>query len=94
MLLREHVQAGVSSMEYAAVLVQGAGTYAVESVISSIVPKKLVIFANGAYGDRIATMAKYSNTETVLIRTSEEFPVSLETVEEVQIILGCMFLHG
>eukprot|EP00123_Amoebidium_parasiticum_P012103 comp21119_c0_seq1/m.28545 comp21119_c0_seq1/g.28545 ORF comp21119_c0_seq1/g.28545 comp21119_c0_seq1/m.28545 type:complete len:380 (-) comp21119_c0_seq1:158-1297(-) len=78
--------AGVTSDEYTAVLVQGAGTYAVESVLSSGIPKeggKLVIFANGAYGDRMAVAAKYHGTDTVLVRSDEDGPVSLESVEKV-----------
>jgi 2-aminoethylphosphonate-pyruvate transaminase len=44
---------------YETVLIQGSGTFGVESVISSVVGKNdyLLILANGAYGDRIAKMA-------------------------------------
>lgn len=53
--------AGVSGEEYTAVLMQGSGTFGVESVISSVIgpEDKLLVASNGAYGERIAEMAKY-----------------------------------
>src|SRR5882672_8438041 len=44
---------------YQCVIVQGSGTFGVESVISSVVGQKdiLLILANGAYGERIVKMA-------------------------------------
>lgn len=44
---------------YESVIMQGSGTFGVESVISSAIPKegKLLIVINGAYGERIANMA-------------------------------------
>ena len=45
---------------YSAVLMQGSGTFAVESVIGSAIPPsgKLLIIANGAYGMRMIQIAK------------------------------------
>ena len=45
---------------YTAVLMQGSGTFSVESVITSAIPDqgKLLVLANGAYGQRIARIAK------------------------------------
>jgi 2-aminoethylphosphonate-pyruvate transaminase len=44
---------------YASVLMQGSGTFAVESVVGSVLPEngKLLVLANGAYGNRIAAIA-------------------------------------
>ncbi len=53
--------AGVSRARgYEAVLMQGSGTFAVESVISSVVPRtgKLLVVTNGAYGRRLGDIAK------------------------------------
>ncbi len=53
--------AGVSSEKgYEAVLMQGSGTFGLESVIGSTVPAngKLLVIINGTYGDRIAKIAK------------------------------------
>jgi 2-aminoethylphosphonate-pyruvate transaminase len=42
------------------ILIQGSGTYGVEAVISSAIPKNgnLLILINGAYGERIAKIAR------------------------------------
>ena len=39
---------------------QGSGTFAIESVISSAIPRdgKLLVLINGAYGRRIAQIAR------------------------------------
>jgi 2-aminoethylphosphonate-pyruvate transaminase len=44
---------------YETVIMQGSGTFGVESVISSAVPRsgKLLVLINGAYGERIAKIA-------------------------------------
>ena len=56
-----------------AVLMQGSGTFGVESVISSVLPHdgKLLVIINGAYGERIATMAARHNIATTLLRSDE-----------------------
>jgi 2-aminoethylphosphonate--pyruvate transaminase len=45
---------------YTAILMQGSGTFSVESVIGSVIPAegKLLVLANGAYGRRIGQIAK------------------------------------
>ncbi|WP_178041956.1 2-aminoethylphosphonate--pyruvate transaminase [Frisingicoccus sp.] len=47
--------AGVSGEEYTSVLMQGSGTFGVESVFSSIIgnDEKVLICSNGAYGERM-----------------------------------------
>lgn len=52
--------AHVSPEEYTAVLMQGSGTFGVESVLSSVIGArdKLLIIANGAYGQRMAEIAR------------------------------------
>src|SRR5271157_2130124 len=51
--------ASVADGSYEAVLMQGSGTFAVESVISSVIPAggKLLVAINGAYGQRMARIA-------------------------------------
>src|ERR1035437_3549690 len=48
---------------YSTVLMQGSGTFAVESVIGSSIPAygKLLIIANGSYGMRMIKMAEILN---------------------------------
>jgi len=59
--------AGVSNKDYTLVLMQGSGTFSVESVVGSVIPHhgKLLVMANGAYGQRIATIANYLNIPVV-----------------------------
>ena len=53
----------VSEPEYTAVLMQGSGTFGVESVLTSVIGKeeKLLIAANGAYGKRMADICRHAN---------------------------------
>ena len=46
--------------KYTTVLMQGSGTFSVEAVIGSVIPKngKLLVCTNGAYGKRIVQMAE------------------------------------
>ena len=59
--------ARVSEEEYTAVLMQGSGSFGVESVLTSVVgeQEKLLIAANGAYGKRMEDMAKHSGLNFV-----------------------------
>ena len=54
--------AHVSEDDYTAVLMQGSGTFGVESVITSVINEngKLLIIANGAYGERMADIAEHA----------------------------------
>lgn len=64
---------GVSQEEgYEAIIMQGSGTFGIESVLSSVVPDlgNLLIIINGAYGERMAKIA-YVNK---LIYTELKFP--------------------
>jgi 2-aminoethylphosphonate-pyruvate transaminase len=69
--------------EFEAILMQGAGTFGVESVISTIIPEKghLLVVKNGAYGERIANMAGIHNIETSVISCAENEIPSVEVVE-------------
>lgn len=51
--------AHVTEEEYTAVLMQGSGTFGVESVLTSVIGReeKLLIAANGAYGERMEDIA-------------------------------------
>lgn len=50
-----------SEQEYTVVLMQGSGTFAVESVMMTAITAedKVLIVTNGAYGERIVKMAQY-----------------------------------
>ncbi|MFT3751227.1 MAG: 2-aminoethylphosphonate--pyruvate transaminase [Agriterribacter sp.] len=68
---------------YECVIMQGSGTFGVESVISSIVgdKDKLLILANGAYGERIVKMAKIHKLNHAVLRFDEDNIVTPEAVE-------------
>jgi 2-aminoethylphosphonate-pyruvate transaminase len=62
---------------YEAVLMQGSGTFAVESVISSVIPAsgKLLVAINGAYGQRIAKIASVLEIPIRTVVFSEAEPM-------------------
>lgn len=65
--------AGLSEDEYTTVLLQGSGTYCVEATIGATVKPsdKLLILANGAYGERMAEIARYYGIDHVLVSLHE-----------------------
>lgn len=65
--------AHVNNNEYTVVLMQGSGTFGVESVITSVVGdnEKLLIIANGAYGKRIEDMCKHAKINHCIIEFAE-----------------------
>jgi 2-aminoethylphosphonate-pyruvate transaminase len=68
---------------YECVLVQGSGTFGIESVISSIIGKEdvLLILANGAYGERIAKMASIHHLNHHVLCFAENQVVTPEAME-------------
>jgi 2-aminoethylphosphonate-pyruvate transaminase len=67
---------------YEAVLMQGTGTFAVESVLTSAVPSsgKLLVASNGAYGHRLAEIATVLGIACQTIVLEEARPVQGEHV--------------
>ncbi|MBX3257189.1 MAG: 2-aminoethylphosphonate--pyruvate transaminase [Chitinophagaceae bacterium] len=59
---------------YECVIIQGSGTFGVESVISSVVGEndKLLVLVNGAYGERIVKMAKIHKLAHDVLRFEED----------------------
>lgn len=79
--------AQVSPEEYTAVLMQGSGTFGVESVLSSVVgaEDKLLIIANGAYGERMADIAKHNGISyAVYHQTYDKVPDAAEVERILQ----------
>lgn len=68
---------------YECVLMQGSGTFGIESVIGSAVGKNdtLLILANGAYGERIVKMAIIYNLNHHVLRIEEDEIVTPEVTE-------------
>ncbi len=65
---------------YESVLIQGSGTFGIESVVSSAVSKNdtLLILANGAYGERIVKMAVVHHLNHYVVRFEEDKIVTPE----------------
>jgi len=76
--------AGAPKREYTAVLMQGSGSFVVESVLHTAVSDqdKLLIITNGAYGERIVKMAQYLHLNFTVYRTAyNEHPNEAEIKE-------------
>jgi 2-aminoethylphosphonate-pyruvate transaminase len=63
--------AQVAQPDYECILMQGSGTFMIESVISSSVHAKLLILINGAYGRRIENIARVYGIATEVVEVPE-----------------------
>ena len=78
--------AGVSKESgFEAVLMQGSGTFVIESVIGSTVPRdgKLLVIVNGAYGERMVKIASVLGIETSVLKVPENRKPDPRDVEAV-----------
>lgn len=77
--------AHVQSPDYETVIMQGSGTFGVESVISSVIPAKglLLNIVNGAYGRRISQMSKVHSFNTIELEYPENTLPDLFEIEKV-----------
>ncbi len=68
---------------YAAIIMQGSGTFSLESVISSTIPPagKLLVIINGAYGQRIAQIARVYDIQVVPLTYPENRKPELADLE-------------
>lgn len=59
---------------HAAVLLQGSGTFAVEAMIGTLVPRdgRVLILVNGVYGHRMARIARLLGRAHVTLETAED----------------------
>lgn len=82
------VKLAMSSADlYTSVIMQGSGTFGIESVISSVVPEngKLLILVNGAYGERMAQMARIHNIQLLIQSSPEDQTPDLRLLENTLI---------
>ncbi len=65
--------------------VQGSGTFAVEAMITSFVPKtgKLLVLINGAYGARAKKIAEIAGRAVAVYETAEDTPPDLGRLEQI-----------
>lgn len=73
-----------SDENYECVLMQGSGTFVVESVVSSTIPYdgKLLVLVNGAYGRRIGQMARVHGIDLEVFEVVENQKFTAELVAE------------
>src|SRR5687768_169474 len=73
---RRLVELAGAAATHVAVPVQGSGTFAVEAMIGTLVPRdgKLLILVNGAYGKRMARICDYYGRAHATYETAEDVP--------------------
>lgn len=92
--------AGLDATEYTSVLLQGSGTYCVEATLGAAVrpEDKLLILANGAYGERMAEIARYYGINHVLVSLHEAEVITGEiarrALEENPGVTHLSMVHG
>jgi 2-aminoethylphosphonate-pyruvate transaminase len=72
--------------DYAAVLLTGSGTAAVEAMVGSLVPRdgaRALVVANGVYGERMASMLERHGKPFQVLRQEWTEPLDLAAVEEL-----------
>ena len=80
---RQLVELATSHGGYTSVLMQGSGTFCVEAAITTMMPPqgKLLVLANGAYGQRMATIARRCGIDCAMTDSGELAPPDLEELE-------------
>ncbi|MCG7586326.1 2-aminoethylphosphonate--pyruvate transaminase [Photobacterium sp. OFAV2-7] len=70
---------------YTSVLMQGSGTASVEATLGSVIPSdgKLLVINNGAYGERIGTIAQYLNIEHHVVELGEVIQPDIEALATI-----------
>jgi len=78
------VQLAGGGDHYTSVLMQGSGTFAVEATLGSTIGPngKLLVVDNGAYGNRIAQIARRLRIDSHVIEQSEVVPADLDRIDE------------
>ena len=84
-LVRLAVRDDTNLDAHTAALMPGSGTFAVESVIGSVIPSdgKLLVLNNGAYGARITTISRMLGIDTVELAQAEIESTDLGQVEQM-----------
>lgn len=71
--------------EYTVVLMQGSGTFGVESVISSVIGEneKVLVCTNGEYGKRIVKICKYNQIDMDVYNENYNKIISTKRIEQM-----------
>ena len=98
--------ANVSPKDYATVIVQGNGTYAVESALGSAFPrlaetdrsKTMLVVANGAYGERMVNICEVLKIRHMVLRYADDEPADtadiVRTLREHPTIAHVAIVHS
>ena len=92
--------AGATQDTHTAVLMQGSGTFSVESVIGSVIPEdgKLLVLANGAYGQRLAKITERLKIPLVIHDSGDLAPPDVDklrqTLSQDASITHVALVHG
>lgn len=83
MVLEKIVELAGAAGTHLTVPVQGSGTFAVEAMITSFVPRtgKLLLLINGAYGSRAKRIAEIAGRAVAVHETPEDTPPDLARIE-------------
>ncbi len=70
---------------YACVLMQGSGTFSVEAMLGSELPRdgRLLVLVNGAYGARMVQIARRLGIEVSVLDSGETSPPDLERLDRL-----------
>jgi 2-aminoethylphosphonate-pyruvate transaminase len=73
---------GGAGGDYEAVLLQGSGTFGIEAMLSSTIPRDgtLLLCINGAYGRRMADIASVHGIDTCVYEEDEDEPIEASVV--------------
>jgi len=85
---------GVKEPEYTAIPLQGSGTFAVEAMLGTAVPREglLLVAVNGAYGRRMVQIAERLRISCEAVEYPENQPVEVERLSQV-LTSGQHFTH-
>lgn len=74
-----------AAKSFVTVPIQGSGTFAVEAMLTSFVPRKgkVLVLINGAYGHRAKRILDIAGRKTVVYETPEDTPPDLKKVESI-----------
>ncbi len=74
-----------ATKNFVTVPVQGSGTFAVEAMLTSLVPAKgrVLVLINGAYGHRAKRILDIAKRKSVVYETPEDTPPDLKKIEGI-----------
>ncbi len=83
--VRRRLTAMAGGGDYDCVLLQGSGTYSVEAMLSSFIPKdgRALVLMNGAYGQRAAKTLEFLGRDFVKLDKGDYLPPMPEEVDDL-----------